>query len=218
MAIGDLFKSKAAREREVARKRRQAFRQAERSVDAVGDRIKQLKKTRDKAWAEAIECKKIGNKAGAQRALVSFRASEQMILKLDQKKWTFEQLLIKLDLAKTDLEFAGALNAINLVVNIDPEEVASVLDDVQDKLGEQVDVDRYWDKAHEKETEGVIEAESDMIPSMEDLETQLDAEAAVEISGGRRVLGDEVSGTTPSIKQQIGAGRERLNKLISDDK
>ena len=38
--------------------------------------------------------------------------------KLEMKRWVFEQLLTKLELAKTDQEFVGALAAINTVVQI----------------------------------------------------------------------------------------------------
>ena len=218
MAIGDLFKSKAEREKDAARKRRQAFRQAEHSVDAVNDRIKDMKKTRDKAWADALQSKKTGNKTSAQRALLTYRATEQMIVKLEQKKWTFDQLLTKLDLAKTDQEFAGALSALNTVVNIDPETVANVLDEVQDKLGEQVDVDKIWNKVTEKEAQGVMDAEGELVPSMEELEAQLDAEAAVEIGGGRNALDQAETSGGASMKQQIDEGRDRLKKLLGNDK
>lgn len=218
MAIGDLFKSKSEREKDAARKRRQAFRQAESSVDAVNDRIKGMKRTRDKAWADALQNKKTGNKTAAQRALLTYRATEQMIVKLEQKKWTFDQLLTKLDLAKTDQEFAGALNALNAVVNIDPETVANVLDEVQDKLGEQMDVDKVWNKVTEKETEGVLDQESELVPSMEELEAQLDAEAAVEIGGGHNALDQAEASSGASMKNQIDEGRDRLKKLLGNDK
>ena len=45
-------------------------------------------------------------------------------------------------------------HAINTVVKIDPDAVADVLGEVEDKLGEQVDTDRVWEKMHEKEMEG----------------------------------------------------------------
>jgi len=46
MALGDLFKSKKERERDEAKKRRKAFREAENAVDVVKDRIGKLKKAK----------------------------------------------------------------------------------------------------------------------------------------------------------------------------
>ena len=43
MALGDLFKSKKERDKEDSRKRRKAFRDAEKAVDVVRDRIIKLK-------------------------------------------------------------------------------------------------------------------------------------------------------------------------------
>ncbi len=214
-----LFMSKKEREREESKKRRKAFREAEGAVDAVKDRITKLKKDRDKAWTEARQYLKDGQKAAAQRNLQTVRASEVMMGKLETKRWVFEQLLTKLDLAKTDQDFTGALAAINTVIKIDPEAVADVLGEVQDKLGEQVDVDRIWEKTHNKEMEGAEAQMTDTIPTTEDMMKQLTDEVAVEIGGsggGVRVAEEGQAGS--SVKQQIGEGRRRLKDLLEGDK
>ncbi len=79
MGIGDLFKSKKEREKEVRKQRRKAFRDAESAVDAVKDRVRGMKSERDKAWAEARQYLKDGNKAAAQRSLQGVRANEVMM-------------------------------------------------------------------------------------------------------------------------------------------
>jgi len=218
MALGDLFKSKRERERDQAKKRRKAFREAERAVDVVKDRIAKLKKDRDKAWEEARRYLKDGQKAAAQRQLQTCRASEMLMSKLEMKRWVFEQLLSKLELAKSDQDFAQALGAINTVVKIDPEAVADVLDEVQDKLGEQVDTDKIWEKMHEKEMEGVETQMTDAIPSIEDMEKQLEDEVAAELGGARPITAKESGETEPSVKQKIGEGRKRLKHLLEGDK
>ena len=145
MALGDLFKSKKEREKDDQRKRRKAFREAENAVDTVRDRCTKLKKERDKAWTEARAYLKDGQKAAAQRSLQTCRAAEMMGAKLEMKRWVFEQLLTKLDLAKTDQEFTQSMSAINTVVKIDPEAVADVMGEIEDKLGDQVDTDKIWE-------------------------------------------------------------------------
>ena len=218
MALGDLFKSKREREREQAKKRRKAFREAENAVDVVKDRIAKLKRERDKAWAEARKYLKDGQKAAAQRQLQTCRASEMLMAKLETKSWVFEQLLTKLELAKSDQDFAQALGAINTVIQIDPEAVADVLDEVQDKLGEQVDTDKIWEKVHEKEMEGVETQMTDVIPSIEDMEKQLQDEVAADLGGRRPIKATEDDETEPSVKQKIGEGRKRLKDLLEGDK
>ena len=152
--IKKLFKGEKERAKDRERTRRKAFREAEGAVDAVKERIFKLKKERDAAWIEARKYLKDGQKAASQRSLQTCRASEMLMSKIEIKRWVFEQLLTKLELAKTDQDFAQALKAINTVVHIDPESVADVLDEVQDKLGEQVDIDKIWEKMHTKEMEG----------------------------------------------------------------
>jgi hypothetical protein len=216
MGLRDLFKSNKERERETKRKRRKAFREAENAVDAVKDRAKKLKSERDRAWAEARQYMKDGQKAAAQRSLQACRANEMMISKLDQKQWVFEQLLTKLELAKTDQDFSQSLAAINTVVEIDPEQVADVLDEVNDKLGEQVDTDRIWERAHDKEMEGVAEKMTDVIPSLEDMESQLMDEVAAEIGGGQ--ASEAAEHASGSKTEQIGEGHRRLKDLLEDEK
>ncbi|MEW6078705.1 MAG: hypothetical protein AB1724_12885 [Thermodesulfobacteriota bacterium] len=213
-----LFKSKQEREREEAKKRRKAFREAESAVDVVKDRLTKLKKDRDKAWTEARQYLKDGQKAAAQRNLQTVRASEVMMGKLEMKRWVFEQLLTKLELAKTDQDFTQALSAINTVVKIDPEAVADVLDEVQDKLGEQVDTDKIWEKMYGKEMEGAETQMADAIPSTDDMMKQLSDEVAADLGGPRTAKTAESGETEPSLKQRIGEGRRRLKNLMEGDK
>jgi vacuolar-type H+-ATPase subunit H len=218
MAIGDLFKSKQEREREARGKRRKAFRDAESAVDAVKDRTKKLKAERDKAWNDARAYLKDGQRAASQRCLQTVRASEVMMAKLETKKWVFEQLLTKLDMAKTDQEFSGALSAINAVVKIDPEAVADVLGEVEDKLGDQVDTDKIWDKMHEKEMEGTGGQMTDSVPSVDQMFKDLEGEVAAEIGGELPASGKVTPAKDGGLKEEIGEGRRRLKDLLEGEK
>ena len=215
MAIGDLFKSKQEREREAKSKRRKAFREAENAVDVVKDRVKKLKGERDKAWTEARAYLKDGQKSAAQRSLQTVRASEVMMSKLEMKRWVFEQLLTKLEMAKTDQEFAGALSAINTVVKIDPDAVADVLGEVEDKLGEQVDTDKIWEKMHEKEMEGAATGMADRVPSLDQMLKDLEDEVAAEQEG--ESFGTRTRGKVEKAASEAGdtaALRQRARRII----
>lgn len=217
MPVGDLFKSKKERERDEAKKRRKAFREAENAVDVVKDRIAKLKKDRDKSWEEARIYLKDGQKVAAQRGLQACRASEMLMSKLEMKRWVFEQLLSKLELAKSDQDFSQALGAINTVVKIDPEAISDVLDEVQDKLGEQVDTDKIWEKVYGKEMEGVETQMTDVIPSVEDMEKQLQDEVVADLGTQRTITSSEESEGGSAVKQQIFEGRKRLKDLLDGE-
>jgi hypothetical protein len=149
-----------------------------------------------------------GQKSAAQRQLTGYRAAQALMTKMEQKRWVFEQYRVKLEAAQTDNEFAAALEAINKVVKVDPERVADVFEASQDILGEQLDSDRFWEKTYAKEMDGASGALEDHIPSMEELTSQLEQEAAVEIGGA----GAERAGG--ALDQRVGSGQDRVKKLL----
>jgi len=214
MGLGDLFKSKKERERELRRKQRRAFRQAEDAINTVKQRIAKMIAERDRAWEEARGYLKGGQKTAARRSLQGVRANELMIDQLEKKRWVFEQLITRLEISKTDQEFALALGAINTVIEIDPETVEDVLDAVDEKLGEQVDVDRIWENMHSREMGEVTARQSDVVPSIDDMMSNLEDEAVADVRGSR--ITEPTS--TDSVSDQIGEGRERLKKLMDDEK
>jgi hypothetical protein len=182
--MGFLF-FKTAKEKESAerREKRHALRRAEGVIDDVVERIKKMEKDSDAEWARAKEAAKEGKQAAAQRALTSYRSAQVLITKLEQKKWVFKQVLMKLETAGTDADFAKALGMMNKVVNINPELVEDVFDEAGDLLAESGDTDKFWAQMYGKEVEGSKVALQDHIPSMEDLEKTLQEEVAGKITG-----------------------------------
>ncbi len=178
------FKSKREKERAERRERRHALRKAESAVDEVVSRIKRMEKDADAEWERAREATKEGKQAAAQRALTSYRSAQVLVTKLEQKKWVFKQVLMKLETAGTDAEFAKALAAVNRVTDINVEMVEDVFDEAGDLLAESGDVDKFWAQMYGKEVEGSKVALQDHIPSMEDLERHLQEEVAGKIASG----------------------------------
>ena len=208
--MGFLFKNKKERQKQERRSRRQAFRQAEKAIDDVKDRIKQLDREASKQWDEAKAALKGGQKAAAQRLLTSYRAAQVLMTKQEQKRWVFEQYLMKMESAQTDNEFSSALAAVNQVVKIDPEQVADVFESSQDILGEQLDADRFWNKLYDKETNGAANAMEEHIPEIGDMMTQLESESAAEIGGdtAQRVSGE--------VADRISNGQKRVQQLLDE--
>lgn len=204
------FKSKKQREKEARRRRRQAFRQAQNAIDTVKDRIKQMEKDSGRKWEQARELLKSGQKAAAQRQITGYRAAQVLMMKLEQKRWVFEQYLMKMETAQTDTEFADALAAVNKVVAVDPEQVADVFEASQDVLGEQMDADRFWNKLYEKEMDGAKGALEDHIPTLDDMMQQLEDEAGAEI-GEAGADKEKVAG---ELGDRIGRGHERVKKIL----
>ena len=177
------FKTGKEKERAERREKRHALRRAEGAIDEVVERIKRMEKDAEAEWERAREAAKEGKQAAAQRALTSYRSAQVLITKLEQKKWVFKQVLMKLETAGTDSEFAKALAAVNKVTNINVDMVEDVFDEAGDLLAEAGDTDKFWSQMYGKEVEGSQEALKDHIPSMEDLEKTLQEEVAGKITG-----------------------------------
>lgn len=176
------FKTKKEKERAERREKRHALRKAEGAIDEVSERIKRMEKDAEAEWERAKEATREGKQAAAQRALTSYRAAQVLVTKLEQKKWVFKQVLMKLETAGTDAEFAKALGMVNKVTNINPEMVEDVFDEAGDLLAEAGDTDKFWAQMYGKEVEGSAGALQDHIPSMEDLEKNLQEEVAGKIT------------------------------------
>lgn len=177
------FKTGKEKERAERREKRHALRKAEGAIDEVVERIKRMEKDAEAEWERAREATKEGKQAAAQRALTSYRSAQVLITKLEQKKWVFKQVLMKLETAGTDSEFAKALAAVNKVTNINVEMVEDVFDEAGDLLAEAGDTDKFWSQMYGKEIEGSKDALKDHIPSTEDLEKTLQEEVAGKITG-----------------------------------
>jgi cell fate (sporulation/competence/biofilm development) regulator YmcA (YheA/YmcA/DUF963 family) len=216
--MGMLFKSKRERERDDRRDRRRAFRQAENAADDVKDRIKQLEKKSKEQWEGARQALAEGRKAAANRLLVGYRAAQVIMVRLEQKRWVFEQHIEKLHAAESDSEFAKALEGVNRIMNIDPEKVLDAFDGSADLLAEQSEADREWNKLYEKEMEGAGEALEDHIPSLDELAAQLDAEAGAGIARkAPEKAPDKVSAQSePDIATRIASGRARVDAILRD--
>lgn len=201
------IKTKKEKERAVRKERRRAYRQAENAVQDVKDRIKRMEKDAGADWQKAREALKEGRQAAAQRALTGYRAAQVLMTKLEQKRWVFEQYLMKMETAGTDAEFATALAAVNKVTEINPERVEDVFDTAGELLGEQQDADRFWSALYDKEMEGASGNLEDRIPSMDELSRALEQEAAAEIGGAGAKTASEIEG-------RISGGRERVREML----
>lgn len=177
------FKTKKEKERAERREKRHALRRAEGTIEEVTARIARMEKDAEAEWARAREAAREGKQAAAQRALTAYRAAQVMITKLEQKKWVFKQVLMKLETAGTDADFAQALGMMNKVTNINVDMVEDVFDEAGDLLAEAGDADKFWAQVYGKEVAGSTGALQDHIPSMEELEKNLQEEVAGKITG-----------------------------------
>jgi len=209
--LSQLFKSTKQREREKERERRQAFRRAEMALDEVNAKLKGLEKKGRDAWAKAKALTRTGQKAAAQRAIVTYRGTQVMAVKIDQKRFAFEQSLITMEMAKTDGDFSRALALMAQVTEVDPDKVDDVLFTVDMKRSEQGEVDKLWMKEYRKHMEGAEGALEDFVPSLEELGAQLEEEASHEIG----IM--ENGSTSTELLQDIEKGRERVRKLLEGE-
>jgi hypothetical protein len=209
--MSNLFRSKKARERDERRDRRKAFRQAENALDYVKERQRSLEREADTQWTAAREATKAGEKEKTRRALTSYRGTQVMLTRIEQKRWVFEQYLNKMEMARTDQEFTAALNRVNLVTKVDPEATADVFEASQELLGEQADSDRFWERLYEKESGGAASKLEEHFPSMDELDKQLEEEAALEVGSGQ-------VGAESALNERLQASQDRVNKLLDQGK
>ena len=218
MALFGLIETAAERARRTAKDRRRAFRDAERSGEAVKGAVAKLKRKRDVAWKEAADYLRDGQKAASQRALQTCRACEVQMATLERKRWVFDQFLNKFEVAKSDQDLSGALRALTQVVTIDVEAVDEVLGDVDAKLSDQADIDKLWEREYGKEMEGVETHMMDTIPSIEEMSRQLEDEVAADL-GSPEPTQREADGPRhdPALAEQIGEAWTRLRKVTEED-
>lgn len=210
MSFLKYFMFPSARRRLERRERRHAFRDAENAKQDVIDRQRRLDKEAKENWEKARAALKNGEKAAANRALTAARAAQVMAMKLEQKRWVFEQYLIKMEVAQSDNQFAEALGQINKIIHIDPERVEDVFGAAQDALGEQLNADRFWNKMYENEMAGASGSLQDHIPSMEEMASELEQQVAAEIGGAAApASADKV------LDDRISAGQQRVKDLLS---
>lgn len=209
MSFLKYFMFPGARRRAERRERRHAFRDAENAIADVKTRQAELDKEAKKQWELARTALKNGEKAAANRALTASRAAQTMAMKLEQKRWVFEQYLTKMQVAESDNQFAAALAAVNKIVTIDPERVEDVFGATQDMLGEQVDAERFWNSMYEKEMAGANGELQDHIPSMEDMASQLEQEVAAEVGGGAAPAAADAT-----LADRIATGQKRVKDML----
>lgn len=210
MSFLKYFMFPSARRRLERRERRHAFRDAENAKQDVIDRQRRLDKEAKENWEKARAALKNGEKAAANRALTAARAAQVMAMKLEQKRWVFEQYLIKMEVAQSDNQFAEALGQINKIIHIDPERVEDVFGAAQDALGEQLNAERFWNKMYENEMAGASGSLQDHIPSMEEMASELEQQVAAEIGGAAApASADKV------LDDRISAGQQRVKDLLS---
>ncbi len=199
----------SARRRAERRERRHACRNAENAIESVKARQCEMEREAKKRWAEAREALKNGEKSASQRALISYRALQTMIIKLEQKRWVFEQYYTKLQVAQSDIQFSYALASLTKVMNIDPEKVQDVFEAANDVLDEQVETDKFWDKMYDKEANGAVTSLDEYVPSMDDLSATLEQEVAADLGGDARPIA-----AGEKIDARISAGQDRVKNIL----
>jgi hypothetical protein len=217
MGLFELFKSRKEREKEFRKKLSRALRAAEGAVSDIKGLIDKTKKEKGAKWQEASGYLKAGRKDMAMRSMKSVHAAYVTIEQLERKNWVFEQLNLKFSVAVSSGDFISALEDLALFLNVDPDHLEDVLEDVQETLGDQSEVDKIWDKMHDREM-GSIEACGAGIPDLDTMMQELECDVAAEIAGSYRICSDGSSqsfdAAAKAKAKAIDEGRKRLDELI----
>ena len=215
-AIKKLFMSDREIRRMKERERARAFNTAENALESVQSKIRELKKARDKAWEEARNYLRDGQKVAAQQCLQTVQQNEINIGYLERKAWVFSQQITKMEMSDTDNDFSNALKVITATAEIDPDKIADTLEDTKEILDSQATINKIWDKEYAKEMNGL--ENSDAIPSMEEMMSNLEKEVIADVSGGKISISSSDSNQNASIHEEIGAGRRKLKEMLEDKK
>ena len=207
--MGWFFKSRKQREREARKDRRRAFREADTCLSQVEQQIHKIQAEADRTWDQAKQAAQSGRAPEKQRHLTAYRRNQGLLARLEQKKWVFQQFRAKMEMCRTDQDFAAALASLNKVTHIDPEQVEDVIEATRDIIGQQEDAEQIWNMEYNTEVGEAQAALQDHVPSMDELEAQLDAEA---VSG----IGEAGREVDAAIEDRIRDGEDRIKKLLDE--
>ena len=221
--VGRIFETDKERKRRIAKERRQAFRQADNAIGTIVTRINSLRARRQQQWEEARTYLKNGQKGAARRSLQGVRATELIIDQLEKKRFVFEQIVIRFEVAGTDEEFATALGSLNTVIEIDIDSVEDVLDIAQEKLGDQLDVDRVWEQVYQRDMGDVMTQPSDVVLSVDDMLASLEQETGMKVTEPKAVEETPAAPAETStvddtdVNRRAGEGRRRIKELMEGE-
>ena len=218
----DLFKSAAQRKQEeekrrieemmrIMRAKATAERKAENAICNAEVRIERLEKDNAKSWEKARGLMKSGRKSAARIELCKYRATGRLVEQVQKKLWVMKYYQLRLESANTITALTDAIGEISGLMQIDPSKTLSVLDDVQGKLDEATELDRIWENAFASETRKDSYRDSELLPDVDELMTELEKEAAREVGG--KLRSDE-STEENEISRGIASGRERLRNIV----
>jgi len=211
MPLSDLFKSRKQREREERLQRRRRLRETERAVENCRQQAEDLKKESARHWDEARTHLKSGRRDACERALRSYRSTEMLVGQLEKKYWVGRQMLLKIQSMDLDKQMADSLGALIRVMQVDPAELETTLDDVRSVLDTQEEMEGIWDVMDGETSRAMDRQSTEQLPGIDDLMSQLEEEVVVDTVGNGGM--DEAR-----LREQIGEGRERLRKLMQESK
>ena len=218
----DLFKSAAQRKQEeekrrieekmrIIRAKATAKRKAENAICNAEVRIERLEKDNAQSWEKARGLMKSGRKSAARLELCKYRATGRLVEQFQKKLWVMKYYQLRLESANTITALTDAIGEISGLMQIDPSKTLNVLDDVQGKLDEATELDRIWENAFASETRKDSYRDSELLPDVDELMTELEKEAAREVGG--KLHADE-STEENEISRGIASGRERLRNIV----
>ena len=221
--LNELFKSRARREKEreereieKARAERQAKdkarRELERGIREAEDKIKEYGRRNEESWERARAAFKAGRKAAASMELSKYRANALLVDQFQRKIWVLEQYQIQLESAATDESLTTAISSYSKMIDVDPSKVAATFEGVQSKLEAQTEIDDVFNQIFDEETRRSKYRDSETLPDLDGLMSELETEAALEVGGAGHAVargGD--------VATEVASGRERLKNILDRD-
>ena len=214
MAFGDIFKSRAEREREIRTKQLKLERDARKGIEKLDESASDLEQQRKDLWHKAGQYLKTGQKSEAENLVRQHKARGILLNKLQQQKFVIESRLTQCAIASTMNgivqsvgDFAKCLNLDPGVMDANMDKIDSLLDDTEvtwDILGRAYNRD-----VRKMKSQGETYGESDIASEMEALEREA-AASVMSASKGTRTVRDNVS---EDINEGLNKIKERFSKV-----
>ena len=215
MGLFDIFTSKKKADQEAKRTKNRAERRAERVIDDMQYRQKNLEKECSKLWEKARQQLMSGQKSAAAATLSIYKSKLAMANRNERQYIMARHQADIMTNAAMMQGVAGALQELAEVSNVDPDAVAEQMDKIDEVNDDISETNKIMEKSYERSMAKLdkdLEDASDMVGD-DELMKILETETAGSVMGAHVT---ESSDKVPTAAE-INSGRDNLKKLLNNN-
>ncbi|MCZ8150637.1 MAG: hypothetical protein O9325_22620, partial [Roseomonas sp.] len=180
-------------------------------IQKLDDQIAGLDQKRRESHDAARRALAAGDSASAQRHVLSVRQKMLLIETVEKKRFVFEHAAVMTEVSVSEREMTELMVEMARVNHVDPVRIEQALQGVMASIERGREGEDIWDEMSKAQIRD-LGLTSSTVPSTDKLLQDL----ASEVAQGIRT-GYDLASTAPgdaAMKQRIGEGRARLNRLV----